>query len=66
MSVAVYRVTDKKCATCRWWQGMRGVEMRANRPYYVKADSASARCVACGDAVTAGNRCLKWQKWVSI
>ncbi|MBR4653639.1 MAG: hypothetical protein IKO72_09780 [Kiritimatiellae bacterium] len=33
---AVYRVEEKKCATCRWWNGERGVEFRANKPFYVK------------------------------
>lgn len=66
MSVAVYRVTDKKCATCRWWQGMRGVEMRANRPYYVKADSSPAACMAGGQARTANTVCPRWQAWEKL
>ena len=46
MSVAVCRVSEKKCATCRWWQGARGVEMRGYQPYYVKVEAAPAPCMA--------------------
>lgn len=27
MSTATYRVAEKKCATCRWWQGARMVSV---------------------------------------
>ena len=27
---AVYRIEERKCATCRWWNGERGIEFRAN------------------------------------
>ncbi len=46
MSVAVYRVTEKKCATCRWWQGARGVELRGYQPYYVKVEAGPAPSAA--------------------
>ena len=46
MSTAVYRITEKKCATCRWWQGSRMVEFRNNQPYYVSVDAASMSCMA--------------------
>ena len=23
MATATYRITEKKCATCRWWNGQR-------------------------------------------
>ena len=49
MSTSSYRVTEKKCATCRWWQGARGIEMRANQPYYVKVEVAPAPCMALGN-----------------
>ena len=32
MIIAMYRVSEKKCATCRWWQGARGVELRGYLP----------------------------------
>ena len=66
MNVAVYRVTDKKCATCRWWQGQRGVEMRANQPYYVKVVATPAPCMAGGQARTPNTVCPRWQRWEKI
>ena len=56
MSVAVYRVSEQKCATCRWWQGARGVELRGYQPYYVKVEAGPAPCMALnGHAAHAGN-----------
>ena len=46
MNIASYRVTDRKCATCRWWSGRRMVEFRANKPFYVKVDAEAADCLA--------------------
>lgn len=43
---AVYRIAEKKCATCRWWNGERGIEFRAYKPYYVKVDTARSPCMA--------------------
>ena len=64
MSKAVYRVTEKKCATCRWWQGARGIEMRANQPYYVKVEAAPAPCMALGNQPkTPATACPRWCKW---
>lgn len=61
---AIYRVTDKKCATCRWWNGARSVEFRGNVPYYVKAESVNATCMARGNgAASASTVCSKWSKW---
>ena len=42
MSVAVYRTTERKCATCRWWQGARGVELPGYQPHYVKVEAGLA------------------------
>ncbi len=42
MSTATYRTTEKKCATCRWWQGARGIEMRNYQPSY-ECESAIKR-----------------------
>ena len=57
---AVYRIDERKCATCRWWNGERGIEFRANKPYYVKVASASATCMAKRGTSTAANTCLRW------
>ena len=67
MSVAVYRVTEKKCATCRWWQGTRGVELRGYQPYYVKVDAGPAPCMALnGQTRTPATTCPRWAKWEKL
>lgn len=64
---AVYRIGEKKCATCRWWNGARGVEFRANKPYYVKTESGRAACMAKSNtSSTAANTCLRWAAWEKI
>ena len=67
MSIAVYRVAEKKCATCRWWQGVRSIEMRNYQPYYVKVDAASAVCMALNDqAKMPATTCPRWAKWEKL
>ena len=66
MSVAGCRGTDRKCATCRWWQGARGVEMRANQPYYVKVEARPAACMAGGQPRTPNNVCPRWSRWEKL
>ncbi len=62
-----FRVTDKKCATCNYYQGARRFGMQANKPYYVYAAAGTTTCLANPSRkVTANSRCLSWQKWVSI
>ncbi len=63
---AVYRITEKKCATCRWWNGERGVEFRANQPYYVKVGNSSSTCIARNGAASAATVCPKWARWEKI
>ena len=67
MSTANYRTTEKKCATCRWWQGARMVEFRNNQPYYVSVDAAPAPCMALkGQARTPATTCPRWVKWEKL
>ena len=66
MSVALYRTVEKKCATCRWWQGQRGVDQRANQPYYVKVVAESGACMAGGQARTPATVCPRWARWEKI
>ena len=62
-----FRVTDKKCATCNYYQGARRFGMQANNQYYVYAAVVSTPCLAKPNRnVTANRRCLSWQKLVSI
>ena len=63
MSVAVYRVSEKKCATCRWWQGARSVELRGYQPYYVKVEAGPApRMALKGKQKSAATTCPRWRK----
>lgn len=67
MSTATYWTTEKKCATCRWWQGERIVEFRALSPTYVKAIAAPAPCMALnGQSKTPVTFCSRWSKWEKL
>ncbi len=64
---AYYRIAEKKCATCRWWNGPRGIEFRANKPYYVKVETARSPCIAKSNtATTPANTCLRWTAWEKL
>ena len=63
----VYRVTDKKCATCAFWTGGRTIDFRAYKPFQVKADAGQAGCIAqTGRTPTAATACPKWQLWEKL
>ena len=32
-------LTDKKCATCRWWQGSRDIQFWNKKPFKVECDA---------------------------
>ena len=64
---ASYRIAEKKCATCRWWNGERGIVFIANKPYYVKVGNSGSTCMAKGNrSSSAANTCLKWSAWEKI
>jgi len=66
-SHGVYRITEKKCATCSFWSGVRAIDFRANKPFYVKANTGHADCIAQkGKKSTAVTQCLKWQLWEKL
>jgi hypothetical protein len=66
-SFGTFKITDKKCATCNFYQGTRRFGLQANKPYYVYADSGSTICMAnASRKVSPNGRCPAWQKWVSI
>jgi hypothetical protein len=66
-SYGVYKVTDKKCATCSFWSGNRTIDFNANKPKFIKAETGSAKCIAQkGRTPTAGTNCLKWQQWEKL
>ena len=64
---AEYRIEERKCATCRWWNGGRGVEFRMNRPYYVKVGNSNSTCMAKSNGqASAATICPKWMRWEKI
>ena len=64
---AYYRLAEKKCATCRWWNGPRGIEFRATKPYYVKVETVRSACMAKSNTTaTPANTCLRWTAWEKI
>ena len=66
-SHGVYRITEKKCATCSFWSGVRAIDFRANKPFYVKANTGHADCIVQkGKKTTASTQCLKWQLWEKL
>ena len=65
-SVGTFRVTEKKCATCNLYQGVRRFGMQAYKPYYVYADVGQTPCLANSKHhISANGRCSAWQKWVN-
>lgn len=63
----VFKVTDKKCATCSFWSGQRTMDFRSNKPAYINADSGGADCITTkGRKPTAATTCLKWQRWEKL
>ena len=62
-----FKVKDKKCSTCNFYQGQRRFGMQAYKPFYVYADAGHSQCLANQKrSVTANDKCPAWQKWVSI
>lgn len=66
-SSAVYRVQQKKCATCAYWEGKRTIEFGANKPRYIKADAGNFSCMAqSGRQISANNYCPKFSEWEKL
>lgn len=66
-SYGTYRITEKKCAVCSYWNGSRTIDFRANKPYIVKAQTGLYECIAQGGKkVAAADRCLKFQIWEKL
>lgn len=66
-SIGTFRVVDKKCATCAFFQGSRNIGLQANKPFYIYAESAPSVCMANNKrSVRPADRCLSWQKWEKL
>jgi len=67
MGYGTYKLTDKKCATCSFWDGTRTIDFVANKPKYIKAESGSFGCMAqSGRQTTAATTCQKYRIWEKI
>ena len=56
-------ITERRCATCRWWPGEREITFLSQRPFKVQS-TGNARCQAKGISVSGGqSHCSKWTKW---
>jgi len=67
MAYGTYRITEKKCATCSYWDGQRTISFVVNKPHYIKAETGSFTCLAQqGKKATAASHCLKYRIWEKI
>ena len=58
-------LTDKKCATCRWWQGERGIQFWNKKPFKVECD-AKGDCMAIKAPKTFSVSCPRWVAWEKL
>ena len=66
-SIGVFRIQQKKCATCTYWDGKRIIEFGANKPRYVKAQAGNYPCIAqSGRKISANNYCPKYNTWEKL
>ena len=65
---AVYRIAEKKCATCRFWNGDRAVDFNGgSRPVYVKVGNSNLTCSAKGNGpASAATVCPRWMRWEKL
>ena len=61
---APYNINRKCCATCRFWDGDRRPETRANRLFQVICSGKAAPCMVKPNSacLTPVNYCPRWQK----
>lgn len=57
---AVYQINRRCCATCRFWDGDRRPEFRANRLFYVKVLGSAASCASRPNDTSPVNYCPRW------
>ncbi len=65
---SVYRVNlnEKKCATCRYWEGERQIFFRNRKPAAVDAMVPSAPCPARKNKTSPGMSCSVWSPWEKL
>ena len=58
-------LTDKKCATCRWWQGDRDIQFWNKKPFKVECD-AKGDCMSIKAPKTFSASCPRWVAWEKL
>ena len=67
VSYGTYSTTDKRCATCRFWEGPRQITFNKDKPFRVKATSGSYKCAAFpSKSASAVNRCQRFMPWEKL
>ena len=58
-------LTDKKYATCRWWQGERNIQFWNKKPFKVECD-AKGDCMSIKAAKPFSSSCPRWVAWEKL
>ena len=58
-------LTDKKCATCRWWQGERDIQFWNKKPFKVECD-AKGDCMSVKTSKPYSSSCPRWVAWEKL
>ncbi len=65
MAMQKVSLTDKKCATCRWWQGTRDIQFWNKKPFKVECD-AKGDCMSIKGARSYSSSCPRWVAWEKL
>ena len=68
MATGTYRITEKRCATCRFWDAAeRRVTFVKDKPAYVVCPVESCPCLAQrSKASRAVDHCVRWTLWEKL
>ena len=68
MSISVFNIKSKNCATCNYWQHQgRTFDFAGKTPVRVKCEAKEAQCSASSNKKTKGvDNCTRWTKWLMI
>ena len=65
MAMQKVSLMDKKCATCRWWQGNRDIQFWNKKPFKVECD-AKGDCLAIKAPKAYSGACPRWVAWEKL
>jgi hypothetical protein len=58
-------LTDKKCGTCRWWEGERKITFWGQKPFKVECETRG-NCPSVRSTKTALYSCPRWVAWEKL